>query len=178
MGRKNVSIPNCRELLCHIQKRAAIDLVARKGPAKDIADELGVERATPCNWKRRLLDEEVHCKLPMKRDGRSIEELEEHAESLRRDIGRLELRRPILEGTAELLGKDRSVDPGMPANRGKTILVESLRPTHGLGALLGAVGMAKSSHLYQKKALLRPDKHADLRIRIAEIFHGSDGRYG
>lgn len=160
------------------KERAVIDLIARKGPAKDIADELGVERATLYNWKRRLLDEEVPCKLPMKRDDRSIEELEEYAESLRRDIDRLKLQRAILEGTVELLGKDRSVDPGMLTNREKTILVESLRPTHRLSALLGAVEMAKSSYLYQKKALLRPDKHADLRIRITEIFHGSDGRYG
>lgn len=54
----------------------------------------------------------------------------------------------------------------------------SLRSAHGLNALLEAAGMAKSSYLYQKKALLLPDKHADLRIRVAEIFRESDGRYG
>lgn len=94
-----------------------------------------------------MYSRKVPCKLPMKRDDRSIEELEEYAESSRRDIDRLELQRAILEGTVELLGKDRSVDPGMLTNREKTILVESLRPTHRLGALLGAVGMAKSSYL-------------------------------
>ena len=78
----------------------------------------------------------------------------------------------------ELLGKDRSVDPGMLTNREKTVLVESLRSAHRLGALLDAVGMAKSSYLYQKNALLRPAKHAALRIRITEVFHGSDRRYG
>ena len=61
--------------------------------------------------------------MPRKRDGRSIEELEEYAESLRRDIDRLELQRAILEGTVELLGKDRSVDPAMLTDRVKTILV-------------------------------------------------------
>ena len=116
--------------------------------------------------------------MQRKKDDRSIEELEEYAESLRRDIGRLELQRAILEGTVELLGKDPGADPGMLTNREKTILVESLRPAHKLNVLLDAVGMAKSSYLYQKKALLRPDKHADLRIRVAEIFHESDGRYG
>lgn len=89
--------------------------------------------------------------MPVKRDSRDIEELEEYVESLRRDIDRLELQRAILEGTVELLGKDRSVDPGMLTNGEKTILVESLRPMHGLSALLGAVGMAKSSCLYQKR---------------------------
>lgn len=160
------------------KQRAVVDLITRKGAAKDIADELGVERATLYNWKRKLLDEEVPCKLPRKRDDRSIEELEEYAESLRRDIDRLELQRAILEGTVELLGKDRSVDPGMLTNREKTILVESLRPTHKLNVLLDALGMAKSSYLYQRNALSKPDKHTDLRIRITEIFHESDGRYG
>lgn len=78
----------------------------------------------------------------------------------------------------EFLGKDRSVDPGMLTNREKAVLVESLRSAHRLGALLDAAGMAKSSCLYQKNALLRPDKHAALRIRITEMFHGSDRRYG
>lgn len=160
------------------KQRAVVDLITRKGAAKDIADELGVERATLYNWKRKLLDEEVPCKLPRKRDDRSIEELEEYAESLRRDIDRLELQRAILEGTVELLGKDRSVDPGMLTNREKTILVESLRPTHKLNVLLDALGMAKSSYLYQRNALSKLDKHTDLRIRITEIFHESDGRYG
>ena len=66
----------------------------------------------------------------------------------------------------------------MLTNREKTVLVESLRSAHRLGALLDAAGMAKSSYLYQKNGLLRPDKHAALRIRITKAFLSSDGRYG
>ena len=160
------------------KERAVIDLVARRGAAKAIADGLGIERAKLYNWKRKLLSEEAPCKLPRKKDGRSIEELEEYAGSLRRNVDRLEFQRAILEGTVELLGKDRGVDPGMLTNREKTVLAESLRSAHRLGALLDAAGMAKSSYLYQKNALLRPDKHTALRIRITEVSHGSDGRYG
>ncbi len=161
-----------------IKERAVVDLITRKGSAKEISDDPGVERATLHNWKRRLLDEEVPCKMARKPDDRTIEELEGYAESLRRDIDRLEFRRAILEGTVELLGKDRSVDPRMLANREKAILVESLRPAHRLNVLLEAVGMAKNSYLYQKKAIARPNRYADLRIRITEIFHENDGRYG
>lgn len=161
-----------------IKERAVVDLVTRDGAAKGIADELGVERATLYNWKRRLLSEEVPRRLPKKTDVRTIEELEEYAAKLRSDIDRLELRKAILEGTVNLLGKDRSVDPRMLTNKEKTILVESLRPTHRLNVLLDAVGMPKSSYLYQKRALARPDRHSDLRIRITEIFHENDGRYG
>lgn len=148
------------------KEQAVIDLVARRGAAKVIADGLGIERATLYNWRREHLSEEAPCKLPREKDDRSIEELEGYAESLRRGMDRLELQRAILEGTVEILGKDRSVDPGMLTNREKTVLVESLRSAHRLGALLDAAGMAKSSCLYQKNALLRPDKHAALRIRI------------
>lgn len=100
------------------------------------------------------------CRLPRKKGGGSIEELEEYVESSRRDMDRLELRRAILEGTMELLGKDRSVDSGMLTNGEKTILVEGLRSAHRLGALLDAAGMAKSGYPYQKNALLRPGRHA------------------
>ena len=33
-----------------VKGRAVADLVTREGAAKDIADELGIERATLCNW--------------------------------------------------------------------------------------------------------------------------------
>ncbi len=163
---------------CETKEQAVIDLVTRQGAATDIADTLGVERATLYHWKRRLLDEGVPCKLPKRRDHKTVEELEEYAESLRRDIDRLELQCSILEGAVELLGKDLSVGPAMLTNREKTILVENLRPAHRLGVLLEAVQMAKSSYLYQKRALASPDKYAGLRVRITEIFRGSDGRYG
>lgn len=88
------------------KEQAVIDLVARRGAAKVIADGLGIERATLYNWKREHLSEEAPCKLPREKDDRSIEELEGYAESLRRGIDRLELQRAILEGTVEILGKD------------------------------------------------------------------------
>lgn len=93
-------------------------------------------------------------------------------------IDKLEPRRAVLEGMVELLGKGQGADPGMPADREKTIPVESLRPVHRLKDLLEVVGSAKASHRYQVRALAKPDKYAGLRIRICEIFHDSCGRYG
>lgn len=80
------------------KESAVIDLVTRKKPAKEIADRIGIKRATLYKWKRKLLDKEVPCKMPRKDDSRSIEELEDYAESLKHDIEKLELRRAILEG--------------------------------------------------------------------------------
>ena len=116
--------------------------------------------------------------MPRKKKGMTIEELEAMKASLEADIDRLELKRAVLEGTVELLGKGQGVDPRMLTNREKTILVESLRPTHKLRDLLDMVGLAKSSHRYQMAAMAKPDKYADLRMRICDIFHDSCGRYG
>lgn len=49
------------------KEQAVIDLVARRGAAKVIADGLGIERATLYNWKRKPLSEEAPCKLPRKK---------------------------------------------------------------------------------------------------------------
>ena len=94
------------------------------------------------------------------------------------DVDKLELKRAVPEGTVELLGKGRGADPRVPANREKTILVESLRPARKLRDLLDMAGLAKSSHRHQMAAMAEPDKYADLRIRICEIFREGRGRHG
>lgn len=65
------------------KESAVVDLVTRKESAREIADEIGTERATLYKWKQKLLDEEAPCKMPRKNGNRSIEELEEYAEFLR-----------------------------------------------------------------------------------------------
>ena len=43
-------------------------------------------------------------------------------------VRKLELKKAILEGTVELLGKEPGADPNRLTNREKTLLVQSLRP--------------------------------------------------
>lgn len=160
------------------RENAVVRLVTRKESAQSIADDIGVKRATLYNWKRKLLGEEAPSTMPGKKQDMTIEELEAMKAALEADIDKLELKRAVLEGTVELLGKGQGAEPRMLTNREKTILVESLRPAHKLRDLLEAVGLAKGSHRYQMAAMARPDKYADLRIRICEIFHDSRGRYG
>lgn len=160
------------------RENAVVRLVTRKESAQAIADDLGVKRATLYNWKRKLLGEEAPSKMPRKKKDMAIEELLEMKAALEADIDKLELKRAVLEGTVELLGKDPGADPKALISREKTILVESLRPAHKLKDLLEAVGLAKGTHRYQMMVLAKPDKHADLRVRICEIFHASCGRYG
>ena len=97
---------------------------------------------------------------------------------LQAQIKALELKRAVLEGTVELLGKDRSVDPNMLTNKEKALLANSLRPAHRLKDILTELGMPRSSYQYQVEAQGSPDKYGDLRRRVEEIFSANDGRYG
>lgn len=117
-------------------------------------------------------------KMPRKKRDMAIEEPGRMRAAPGAGIDKLEPRRAVLEGMVELLGKGQGADPGMPADREKTIPVESLGPAHKLRDLLEVVGSAKASHRYQVRALAKADKYAGLRIRICEIFRDSCGRYG
>ena len=163
------------------QKRAAVvDLCARKKSAKEIASKHSVDRDTLYRWKKKLLGKEACVsgnKIPEELPD-DIDELKAIASSLRDDIHRLKLEVDILEGTAELLKKDRSVDPASLSNKEKTILIGALRQTYPLKILLDTLGMAKSSFFYQKEAMAAPDKRTRVKNRIVELFHENEGKYG
>ena len=163
------------------QKReAVIALASRKAPAQEVADAAGVTRAVLYKWKNRLLGEEAPCKMEAapKDMADDVDALRSQAAELREQIKRLELRKAILEGTVELLGKGRGVDPGMLANGEKTLLANSLRPARKLNEILSGLGMSRSSYRYRVEAMGGPDKHAGLGKRVSEIFAAGDGRYG
>ena len=163
------------------QKReAVIALASRKASAQEVADAVGVTRAVLCKWKNQLLGEEAPCKMEAvpKDMVDDVDALRSQAAELQEQIKRLELRKAILEGAVELLGKDQGVDPGMPTNREKALIANSLRPARRLNEMLSGLGMGRSSCQYQVEAMRRPDKHAGPRRRISEIFAASDGRYG
>lgn len=90
----------------------------------------------------------------------------------------LELRKAILEGTVELLGKDPGGDPNRLTNREKTLLVGSLRPSWALKDLLAGVELGKSSYYYQVGAIAVGDKDAELREQVRAVFDASDKTYG
>lgn len=163
------------------QKReAVIALASRKASAQEVADAVGVTRAVLCKWKNQLLGEEAPCKMEAapKDMADDVDALRSQAAELQEQIKRLELRKAILEGAVELLGKDQGVDPGMPTNREKALIANSPRPARKLNEMLSELGMGRSSCQYQVEAMRRPDKHAGPRRRISEIFAASDGRYG
>lgn len=108
-----------------------------------------------------------------------IDALEARKAELEEELRRLELRRDIMEGALKILGKGRGADPATePANREKTELIESLRPTWRLCELLRALDMSRSSHQYQLSAMARGDRDSEARKLVSEIFDANDGIYG
>ena len=125
-----------------------------------------------------MLGSEAPCKMIKHSGNDSIDDLKAQIEELQDQVKELELKKAILEGTVELLGKDPSVDPNLLTNKEKTLLVNSLRPAHKLKDILIELKMSKSSYQYQVKVLNSPDRYANLRWRIIAIFKSSDARYG
>ena len=158
---------------------AVIDLVVRDVPASEVAKSHGVTRETLYFWKYKLLGKEMPCMSETKDSSSSnLAELEARIAELEADVRRLELKKAILEGTVELLGKDPGADPNRLTNREKVLLIDSIRPDWPLKALLAEVGLARSSYQYQIAAIARGDRHAELREAICEVFDANDGAYG
>lgn len=159
------------------KREAVIDLETRRVPAQEVAAAYGVTRGVLYKWKSQLLGEEADMG-----DGRAVSgdpaALVARIEELEEQVRRLQMRKDILEGTIEILGKDQGADPKRLTNREKAELIEALRPEYKLKNLLEALSMPKSSYQYQAEAMARPDKYADLRVRVCTIFEDSKGRYG
>lgn len=54
----------------------------------------------------------------------------------------------------------------------------ALKASHSLPLLLQAAGLARSAFFHRQAALKTPDRHAELRTQIHEVFAQVKGRYG
>lgn len=163
------------------KKAAVIDLESRKAAGQKIMDEHGVSRSAIYKWKRELLgrrEPSVEKNSDEEALRREVGKLEQKERDLLDQIYKLELERDILLGTAEILKKDLSADPKMMTNKEKTVLAGAMTDKYRLKDILGALGMPRSSYYYRLSVQAAPDKHADLRARVAEIFISSHRRYG
>ena len=57
-------------------------------------------------------------------------------------------------------------------------VLNELRQFYPLDELLRAAEIPRSTFYYHLKALSKPDKYADVKKRISEIYHETRGRYG
>ena len=163
------------------KESAVIALCTREGSALEIARDFGITRAALYNWKNSLLGKETRITMPKSEDRSPPDDKEallSEIDRLKRQIRKLKLEKDILEGAVELIKKDPGIDLKSLANREKAILVDALKNEYSLNALLGYLGMARSSYFYHRKVAALPDKYEELRRRIIELFHENRERYG
>lgn len=174
-----------------VKEQAVIDLCARDGSAQDVADRYGVSRYSLYNWRKQLLGDGSVAKVKrepknaVKSISDNVSELRDEvarlkveAESLNREIYRLQLERDVLEKAAEIIKKDQGVNLKTLTNHEKAVVIDALRDKYRLKELLEVFHMSKSSYCYQRAAMRAPDKYESVTIEIRKIFDDSKGRYG
>ena len=105
-------------------------------------------------------------------------DLEQQVEALQRGIRKLQLEHDLLKKANELLKKGLGVDLQLLSNREKTLLVDALKHTYALSQLLEKLDLARSSYFYHCSRLRRPDKYADARVAITDVFQNNHRCYG
>jgi len=164
-----------------LKNAAVIELCTRKTSAQKIAQKLAVCRPTLYNWKNQLLGREAPASMKRQNDLPPVPdtaELQRQVELLQQSIHRLQLEHDILKKANELLKKGLGVHPQLLNNREKTLLVDALKPIYPLTELLGELDLARSSYFYHCARLRRPDKYADARVAIADVFQSNYRCYG
>lgn len=173
------------------REQVAIDMCTRTETAQEIADQYHVSRYTVYNCKWKLFGKEGQTIMPSKpsRNAQSdsettealraeIETLRQEKEELSRQVYRLQLEREVLTVAAEVLKKDKGVSLTALTNREKTIVIDALRDKYKLKELLSVLHIAKSSYCYNAAVLRAPEKYADIRARITDLFKSVSKRYG
>jgi transposase-like protein len=164
-----------------VKQAAVIELCTGEQSARVVAEKAGASRPTLYNRKNQLLGREVPASMKRKMKPASDHEraeLEQQAESLRRDIRQRQLEHDILKKANELIKNGMGINPQLLSNREKTKLVDALKQTYALTELLAALGLARSSYFYHRARLLVADRHADARRVIADIFELNHYCYG
>lgn len=162
-------------------KAQAVSFVRSGMAGRDVAAMLGVSSAAVVyNWVRAAENPS-----PAAADRSPIVPMRDSKErahggfegSLEDRVRQLELENDILRAVAKVL---KGESPSPMTNREKALVINELRATSGrsLKGLTASLRISKSSYEHQRRALARPDKYADLRARVREIFEGANGSRG
>jgi len=167
-----------------LKNSAVIELCTRTTSAQEIAEKVSVCRPTLYNWKNQLLGREAPASMKPSKDSESVPEntqlteLQQQVDLLQRNIRRLQLEHDLLKKANELLKKGLGVAPQLLGNREKTLLVDALKNTYTLSELLAELQLARSSYFYHCTRLKNPDKYADARVAITDVFQSNHRCYG
>lgn len=167
-----------------VKNAAVLELCTRTTNALTVAESVGVCRPTLYNWKNQLLGREASASMKRRQTSQTVPEpkqlthLEQQVSQLERDIRRLQLEHDLLKKANELLKKGLGVAPQLLSNREKTLLVDALKSSYTLAELLTELDLARNSYFYHCARLKEPDKYADARIAIADVFQSNHRCYG
>lgn len=163
------------------KQAAAIALCTRHSSAQAIAQEIGVTRPTLYKWKNQLLGREVLASMKDHTPTQTVSDLSElqrQAQSLRRDIHKLQLEHDLLKKASELIKIGLGVDLQLLSNREKTMLVDALKNTYSLAEVLAELDLARSSHFYH---CTRPRARTNTRMPVLPspmLFQSNHRCYG
>ena len=180
------------------KEQAVIDLCARNGTAKEIAEAHGVSCVVLYRWRKQLLGSggsTVMAKkktLPKGPSKPTREELleklsalkhevasqQQERDELQREVYRLQMERDILEAASVVIKKGQGVNLDNLSNREKAEVINALRHKYQLKVLLKSLKIAKSSYCYQNHVMNIPDKYKDLRVIIRQEFMEGYQSYG
>ena len=180
------------------KEQAVIDLCARNGSAKDVAEAHGVSRVTLYEWKKQVLGtggctimSKKRKSSPKAKDStrkglldqlsalkQEVASQQQERDELQREVYRLQMERDILEAASVVIKKGQGVNLDNLSNREKAEVINALRNKYRLKQLLTALKIAKSSYCYQNRTLNAPDKYKDLRENIRQEFMEGYQSYG
>ncbi len=163
------------------KRRAVVELCSREVSAAAVAKSVGVSRVNLYKWKNELLGQEEASTMKKSDDRPSSadrDELEREVDSLQKRIYRLQMENDILKKANEILKKDQGINPLDLTNREKTLLIDALKTTYGLSELLKQLQMPRSCYFYHRAHMRMPEKYAEMRGAITEIFKANRRCYG
>lgn len=163
------------------KQSAVIALCMRTASAQAVADDVGVSRGSLYKWKNQLLGHDASALMKHSQDTLADPDRDDpklQLETLQRDIRRLQLEKDVLKKANELLKEELGIDRQQLTNREKTQLVDALRQDYTLTELLCEVDLPRSSYFYHRARLQVPDKYAEVRQSMKDIFERNYRCYG
>lgn len=165
--------PDREKLAAEARRMRAEGLSVRK-----IAARIGVGRTTVCRWTaasgrgRKVVDLTGDGLPWVSGGGPAYPDIAPSDKDAL--IDRLMLENDILRGMNEIL---KGVRPGEATNREKALLIDWLRARTGrsLRELTASLRVSRSSYDYQRRAIARGDRYAQLRKDVRRIFARDGG---
>lgn len=141
------------------------------------SERLGISKGTIAGWKWRYPPESAMMEKPNPSDARiALSDTSSMSEEEKdRRIHELELRTAVLEEELRILKADGASEMG---SQERARIVDALSDRFRKSELFEAVGITSATYYYQVSIRTRPDKYAQVRAEIAEVFKASNGCYG